>query len=158
MNNRKSIYDFLPGGESDKFKEILTKKGIRIKRQDKYLDENPKNEKYLNETELKKAGVDFLKLLSNCKILLTDNMPLRVGNGRKVPTRNPGMSDHHICFRGLFVAIEAKMPGKNLDPDQVTYKKEVLLAGGKFITYHSVYELETEMLNQGLIERRLIKR
>lgn len=84
-------------------------------------------------------------------------MALRVGNGRKVKTRNPGMADHHICYLGKFVAIEAKMPGKDLDPDQIKYKKEVLLAGGIFICYHSIWELETEMINHGLISRRLIQ-
>jgi hypothetical protein len=115
-----------------------------------------KAELYLNETELKKAGVQFLKLLKYCKILYTDNMALRVGNGRKVKSRNPGMSDHHICLRGLFVAIEAKMPGNDLDPDQITYKKDVLSARGKFITYHSVFELQSEMIRQKLISRELL--
>ena len=144
-------------GSSDKFEESLSDKGIRILRKGKDIKSKAPTELYLNETELKQAGIEFLKLLKNCKILYTDNMALRVGNGRKVKTRNPGMADHHICLRGLFIAIEAKMPGKDLEPDQVTYKNEVLSSMGKFIVYHSVYELETEMINQKLISRRLFK-
>ena len=158
MTERLTIDDLLPGGKSDKFVIDQDKKGnARVLRNRKEINPKQPTELYLNETELKRAGVDFLKLLKNCKILFTDNMALRVGNSIKVKTRNPGMSDHHICLRGFFIAIEAKMPGKDLDPKQITYKKDILSAGGKFICYHSVFELESEMLKHKLISRRLLK-
>jgi hypothetical protein len=156
MIRRKTIDDLLPGGRSDNFVIDQKKGSPRVLRNRKSIKQNPKNEMYLNETELKKAGIDFLRLLMNCKILFTDNMALRVGNGKKVKTRNPGMSDHHICLRGLFIAIEAKMPGKDLDPAQISYKAEILAAGGKFICYHSVAELQSEMIKLKLISRELI--
>lgn len=155
---RLTIADLLPSGKSDNFvlnQDSKTGKP-RIFRNGKEIHSKQKAELYLNETELKRAGIDFLKILKNCKILFTDNMALRIGNGLKVKTRNPGMADHHICLRGIFIAIEAKMPGKDLAPDQVAYKNEVLSAGGKFILYHSVFELESEMIEQKLISRRLI--
>ncbi len=108
--------------------------------------------KYKNETALKKAAVEFLQLIPCCKILHTDNHALRVKGGVKVKTRNPGMSDHHICIRGLFVALEAKMPEKDLNEDQVRYKKSVLDAKGMFICYHSVDELQEEMIKLKLIK------
>lgn len=108
-------------------------------------------EKYENETALKKAAIEFLKLIPCCKILHTDNHALRVKGGVKVKTRNPGMSDHHICINGLFVALEAKMPGRNLDPDQIKYKKDVLKAKGIYICYHSVSELVAEMVKFRLV-------
>jgi len=103
-----------------------------------------------NETELKKLGNEYLESLPGCHVLKTDNMALRVGNGRKIKTRNPGMSDHHICKIGKFAAIEAKIPGKNLDPDQEKYKQSVLEADGIFILYHTIQELEDEMQANGL--------
>lgn len=112
----------------------------------------PDNYQPESETELKKIGNQFLESIPNCLVLKTDNMALRVGNGRKIKTRNPGMSDHHICLKGYFVAIEAKMPGKDLDADQVKYKAKVIKAGGIFIMYHSIDELEDQMVSYGLIK------
>jgi len=108
---------------------------------------------FRNETELKKAACDLFQKLPECKLLKTDNMALLVGNGLRVKTRNPGMADHHLCITGLFVAIEAKMPGKNLDPDQIDYKRDVIVAGGIFIVYHSLDELV-----EGLKKHRLVSR
>jgi hypothetical protein len=92
--------------------------------------------------------------LQRCKLLKTDNMALMVGNGRKVKTRNPGMSDHHLCILGRFVAIEAKMPKKDLDPDQINYRRDILNAGGIFIIYHSLHELVTELKRHRLVSQR----
>ncbi len=55
------------------------------------------------------------------------------------------------------MAIEGKMPGKTLDPDQVDYKNDIEAAMGIFIEYHSLFELETELLKHKLISRRLLK-
>ncbi len=151
-----TLDDLSQGGKSDNFVIDQDEKGKpRVIRNGKDIHSKQKTELYLNETELKRAGISFLKILSNCKILYTDNMALRVKGGTRAKTRNPGMSDHHICIRGLFVAIEAKMPGKDLDKDQIDYKRDVIAAQGKFITYHSVFELESEMRKQNLISGRL---
>ena len=155
MSKRKTLDDFLPkSGEPEKFG---VNKKLRIFREGKELNVKKPTEIYLNETELKKAAMEnVLELLKNCKILYTDNMALRGGDGKKVKSRNPGMADHHLCIRGLFVAIEAKMPGKDLSDNQDKYKKAVLSAGGIFIMYHSLFELETELLKHKLISRRML--
>lgn len=114
----------------------------------------PLPEMYANETELKKEANKLLEKLPRCKLLKTDNMALRVGNGRKAKTRNPGMSDHHLCIVGRFVAIEAKMPGNDLDSDQIDYQNDVLAAGGIFIVYHSLKELVFELKRHRLISRK----
>jgi hypothetical protein len=142
-------------GESEKFGVEAKNGKPRIFRKGEELNVKKPTEIYINEGELKKAANDYFSKLKKCKLLKTDNMALRVGNGRKAKTRNPGMSDHHLCIRGLFVAIEAKMPGKSLDTDQIKYKNQVESALGIFIEYHSIFELETELLKHKLISRRV---
>ena len=147
---RLTFDDLLKCGSSDKFSIKQGRSGEPriVKKKKKQLK---KDEIYLNETDLKKQAADFLEVLPYCKLLKTDNMPLLVGRGRRVKTREPGMSDQHLCIKGLFVAIEAKMPGKDLGPDQVDYKKDVERAIGIHITYHSVRELISELLKHSLI-------
>lgn len=154
MSKRFTIDDLLPRGSSvDTFAIEAGKCGQPrvIRKKAKKTVES--FEIYKNETELKKAANDLFEILPRCKLLKTDNMALMVGNGRKVKTRNPGMSDHHLCMVGLFVAIEAKMPGKDLDEDQETYRDEVLAAGGIFICYHSLAELVEEMHRHRLLPK-----
>lgn len=153
MSSRLTFDDLLKSGSSDRFTVEPDARSGKPRVIRKKTEKIPP-ELYGNETELKKAANDLLESLPRCKVLKTDNMALRVGNGRKVKSRNPGMSDHHLCINGLFVAIEAKMPGKNLDTDQVTYRDDILSAGGIFIVYHSLYELVTEMKKNRLVSRR----
>jgi hypothetical protein len=152
QNKRKTLDDLLNEGRpSDNFYVGKSKKGRpKVIRKKKILNLK-KEEIYLSETDLKKEAKKFLIKLPRCKLLSTDNMPLIVGNGRRVKTRNPGMSDQHLCIRGLFVALEAKQHGKDLDPDQVDYKNDVEAAGGIHITYHSVKELISEMKRYKLV-------
>lgn len=154
MINRVTFDDLLSSGSSDDFKVIQDSisSGPRVIKKKK-MELLP--EMYRNEAELKKAATDLFGKLPRCKLLKTDNMALMVGNGRKVKTRNPGMADHHLCLNGFFVAIEAKMPGKDLDPDQIDYKNEVLAAGGIFIIYHSVSELISEMKKYRLVNKHM---
>ena len=150
-SNRLTFDDLMSGGE--KFDIAPDKKGkLRVIKKKQPLI---KPELYRNESELKKAANNLLEKLPRCKLLRTDNMALMVGSGKKVKTRNPGMSDHHLCLNGFFVAIEAKMPGKTLDPDQVIYRKDILAAGGIFIEYHSLHELIEELKKYRLVNRSL---
>lgn len=150
MTNRQTLDDLLNSGSSDDYKIEPSQGKLRVIKK----KVQPPPELYRNETELKKAATDLLEKLPRCKLLKTDNMALMVGNKRKVKTRNPGMADHHLCIGGLFVAIEAKMPGKELDPDQVKYRDQIHLAGGIFIIYHSIYELVQELKRHRLISRK----
>lgn len=149
MINRLTFDDLLnKGGSSPEKFKIEPKRGkLRVKKKQKKLYPDL----YENESALKKAGADFLQKLPRCRLLKTDNQPLIVGRGRRVKTREPGMADQHLCIRGLFVAIEGKMPGKDLDPDQVDYKADIQQAGGIFILYHAVSELIEEMKKYKLI-------
>jgi hypothetical protein len=154
-----TVSDLLNQGKSEKFEVSQGKKGnIRILRKGQDIREKQPTEIYINESELKKAAVDnVLIYLKRCRILKTDNMPLLVGRGKRIKSREPGMSDQHLCIRGKFVALEAKMPGKTLDPDQVDYKRDVEAALGIHIEYHSIWELETELMKNKLISRRMFK-
>jgi len=153
MNNRLTLDDLLEQRSSDDFDLVQDRRNGKprvIRRK----TAKPPLELYENEKELKKAAADMLERLPRCKLLKTDNMPLLVGRGVRVKTREPGMSDQHLCIRGLFVAIEAKMPGKDLDPDQIDYKASILSAEGIFIVYHSLYELVEELKKYRLISQK----
>lgn len=151
MMNRLTIDDLLNGGSSEKF-EIAPDRGkLRVIKK-KLTTRKP--EIYKNESELKKAANDLLEKLPRCKLLKTDNGARFVKGGRRAKSRTPGMGDQHLCIYGLFVSIEAKMPGEKLKPDQVTYRDEVVAAGGIYIEYHSLYELVEEMKKHRLLDRR----
>lgn len=144
---RLTTDDLLNDGRSTEF-EINSKAQVRVIKK-----KAPKPELYASETELKKCANDLLSKLPRCKLLKTDNMALKVGSGRKAKTRNPGLSDHHLCMNGFFVAIEAKLPGKDLDPAQKIYQSDILRAGGIFILYHSLHELVQELKKYRLIPK-----
>lgn len=116
----------------------------------------PLEEIYENETELKKYAAEILEKIPCCMLMKTDNGALRVKGGRRARSRNPGMADQHLCIRGLFVAIEAKMPGKELAPklNQPEYRDKVLSAQGIHIVYHSLYELVEELKKHRLVSRK----
>lgn len=112
-------------------------------------------ELYENETALKKAAADLIATIPRIELFKTDNGALRVRGGVRVRSREPGMTDQHLCVMGLFVAIEAKMPGKDLDPElkQPEYRDKVLRGEGIHITYHSLHELVAKMKKHRLLNR-----
>lgn len=116
----------------------------------------PLEEIYKNETELKKYAAELLSRLPRCELFKTDNSGLLVGGGRRVKSREPGMADQHLCITGLFVALEAKMPGKELDPKkkQPEYRDKVHRGEGIHIVYHSLYELVEELKKHRLVSRK----
>lgn len=155
MNNRLTVDDLLQGRSEDKFSvqpDKITGKPRVIKKKEKIP-----LELYENETELKKAAAELLESIPRCQLFKTDNQPLIVGNGRRVKSREPGMCDQHLCIMGLFVALEAKMPGKDLDPKkkQPEYRDKVLRGEGIHIVYHSLYELISEMKKYKLINKNM---
>lgn len=153
-----TIDDLLQVGKSDNYIINQDKKTgkPRVLRNKEEINPRRPAETYLNEGELKKAAKEYLIKLKNCRVISTDNMPLIV-RGRRTKTREPGMSDQHLCIRGKFAALEGKMPGEILKPKQKDYKKDILAAMGIFIEYHSLFELETELLKHKLISRRILK-
>ena len=54
----------------------------------------------------------------------------------------PGSADRvgMLVPSGRFLGLEIKMPGKDLDPDQVRWRGVVERAGGMFVVAHSVEE------------------
>jgi len=154
MSNRLTFDDLLDRGSSEKFEVSPDKKTGRL-RVVKKSQMQAKPELYKNETELKKAAADFLQRIPRCELFKTDNGALRVRGGVRVRSREPGMTDQHLCIRGLFVALEGKMPGKDLDPKlkQPEYRDKVHRGEGIHITYHSLAELVSEMKKHGLLNK-----
>jgi len=50
----------------------------------------------------------------------------------------PGRSDRIVCYRGRFIAIEGKAPGKQPTEAQLHYRDRVVAAGGIWIKGDSV--------------------
>jgi hypothetical protein len=155
MNKRVTFDDLLEKGSSDDFKVIHDSRssGPRLIKKNK---KKPKPELYINETELKQKAAELLERLPRCELFKTDNGALRVAGGKRVKSRNPGVSDQHLCIMGMFVALEAKMPGKDLDPKlkQPEYRDKVRRGEGIHITYHSLHELVEELKKYRLVSRR----
>jgi hypothetical protein len=69
---------------------------------------------------------------------------------------NAGVSDRIVCFRGRFVAVEAKRPGRRgearggLSIHQETFGENVVAAGGLFFkvdNYESIEEVRQALLS-----------
>lgn len=153
MNNRLTFDDLYPEDRSSSKFTVQEKKGkLRVIKK----VENRPPELYENETALKKAAADLLEKLPRCALLKTDNAGLRVRGGKRVKSREPGMSDQHLCINGFFVALEAKMPGKDIKKgdDQDKYREKIHKGGGIHIVYHSLFELVVELKKHRLISKR----
>jgi hypothetical protein len=150
MINRLTFDDLLESGSSPKFEVAEVKGKPRVIKK----VENRPPEIYKDESELKARAAELLETIPRCELFKTDNPPRIVRRGVRTKTREPGMSDQHLCVTGLFAALEGKMPGKDLDPDQVKYRDKVLRGGGIHITYHSLYELVQEMKKHRLLSQR----
>ncbi len=53
-----------------------------------------------------------------------------------------GVPDLLVCYRGIFVGVEVKMPGKKATTLQLYQGKKIEEAGGIFGVVHDVDELE----------------
>lgn len=151
MNNRVTLDDLREKRSSDDFDVVQDNGKIRLIKKKKA---EPLPEMWRNETELKKAAADLLSTLPRCELFKTDNMGRSVRGGVRTKSREPGISDQHLCIHGLFVAFEAKMPGKDLDPDQIKYRDKVLRGEGIHIVYHSLFELVSELKKHRLVSRK----
>lgn len=155
MRTRLTFDDLLKSGSCSETFAVEVRRGKPrvIRKKDKQTVES--FELYKNETELKKAAADLLSRVPRCELFKTDNGALRVRGGIRVRSREPGMTDQHLCVMGLFVALEAKMPGKDLDPKlkQPEYRDKVHRGEGIHITYHSLAELVQEMKRHRLLPK-----
>lgn len=55
-----------------------------------------------------------------------------------------------ITPQGRFVGIECKAPGKNLRPEQVAFRNEIVRNRGVFILAHSIDDLEAAKSDLGV--------
>lgn len=61
---------------------------------------------------------------------------------RSLPKDTPrGLPDIMVVEQGKFIAIEVKRPGMKLRPEQAEYGTKLVLAGGVYLTVHSLNEL-----------------
>lgn len=154
MGNRLTFDDLIKKRSADTFEIEQDRSGRPRVIRKKPVEPLP--EMWRNETELKKAAADLLSKLPRCELFKTDNGALRVKGGVRVRSREPGMSDQHLCIRGLWVSLEAKMPGKELDPKlkQPEYRDKVLRGEGIHIVYHSLHELVEALKRHRLVSHR----
>src|SRR3954465_1350857 len=81
---------------------------------------------------------------------------IRERGGYHVATRKGGagrvgVADLLVCYRGLFIALEAKQPGKRADNRQEFELESVRLAGGIATDFHD--RAEVALLLDGIDKR-----
>ncbi len=109
---------------------------------------------YATETDLVRAIRDLLTL--RCALSIRVNAGVQViedENGKRRIFRGAekGTSDIIACVRGVFIAIEAKMPGNKPTQAQLDFLERVRQAGGVGIV---AYDVETVNNLVDEIERR----
>jgi hypothetical protein len=71
------------------------------------------------------------KLKRQIKAYFEDNGALVVAiHGGGDPFQEAGISDLLVCHRGLFMAVEIKLPGQKASPRQSRFLRRVRAAGG----------------------------
>jgi hypothetical protein len=93
------------------------------------------------EGKVKKALKELLDSYDNIYIF----NPVPSGYGKS-------SLDTLLCFRGMFVAIEAKAPGKPPKPRQIYTTREITSAGGKVFRVDGTPEYPLEPLKRYLDE------
>lgn len=63
-------------------------------------------------------------------------------HGGDNPFQESGVPDLLCCYRGYFFGLEAKLPGKKLDPKQQAVSARIIKAGGIAARFESVKDLE----------------
>lgn len=65
---------------------------------------------------------------------------------RSLPKDTPrGLPDIMIVEQGKFIGVEVKRPGMKLRPEQAEFGTKLVLAGGHYITAHSLSELVLQL-------------
>lgn len=71
-------------------------------------------------------------------LVLNTPAGLMTVEGRTFQTGQAGRADLHACYRGRFIAVETKAPGKAASPAQLRYLDRVRQAGGIAVVADSV--------------------
>jgi hypothetical protein len=85
------------------------------------------------------TGDDLVMWRNNCGFASAEKVRYGVGN--------PGGADLIGCFRGRFVAVEIKLPGKSQTPEQRMWGALVERKGGTYVVLRSVEEATQWLTN-----------
>ena len=103
----------------------------------------PKGRRGTNPETLLQAAIEDALIASGRAIVYRNNGGVaRYGEARVRYGLAPGSADliGMLVPSGRFLAVEVKMPGKHLEPDQVRWRDVVVRAGGLHVVAHSVAE------------------
>src|SRR5689334_11919065 len=95
------------------------------------------------ENTIQKAILDYLRYRGHLGVRF-NNIPVTDPKGRKIPVRQPGVSDVLGCQKGTgrFFALEVKRPGKKASEAQAAFLASVVAAGGIGSVVASVEEVQ----------------
>ena len=103
----------------------------------------------IREADIQKTILDWLAFQPGIKAFRTNNIgvpiPSKDGRARFRPSPVKGLADILVCWRGRFVAIEVKRPGKHPTDDQSTFLDDVIRTGGIGIVAHSLEDVQRMM-------------
>lgn len=87
----------------------------------------------MSEQEIVNSIIDYINLLGGKAIRINAGLFVMHDNGEKrvVHGAPAGTSDILACYKGRYIAIECKMPGKKLTQKQYNFLREVRDAGGE---------------------------
>ena len=104
--------------------------------------------KTLRETDIVRACLDWFAAMRILAWRSNSGGVMGEYKGKKRFVRfnsAPGMSDICAVYRGRFIAVEVKMPGKHSTPEQIRFQNAVAAAGGLALEVHSTDELAKAM-------------
>ena len=98
------------------------------------------------EKDIQSQVIAWLKLHGGLPVRINSGMlPWRDTRGKRRLCRlnsEPGCSDILCCWRGCFVAVECKRPGKRPTAEQQSFLDLVRRQGGIAIVAHGLEDLE----------------
>ncbi len=159
MSKRKTIYDFLPGGESDKFvidqvngKPRILRNGKDIKKiKDCLCDDDHVCRKCYDpgtsENEVEKSIIEFFDNHPLCKITKTNTTGRKKGKTwiKAQKSERKGKADLILCYIGFYIEIEVKKPGEGIQSrDQQDQEIDTIRAKGQYWLVETLEETINE--------------
>jgi len=88
------------------------------------------------EKDIQKAIIDYLQYLGAVVVKVNNVGIYKKDTNSYIPTRQLGVSDLLVCYKGKFIAIEVKRKGGKLTLHQEGFLEDVKGGGGiAFVAY-----------------------
>ena len=92
----------------------------------------------MREKDLQKQIIDYLRLVGFLVVKFNSTGIYKKSTGTYIPQPQKGITDLLFWGKGKFGAIECKVKGNKLSPEQIRFGGQMTMHGGRFIVAYSL--------------------